>query len=139
MAVRQIPNLPPVVFLSPTAQLEIVQDGVTMRASAGQIGALGGFHVVNDISSHAEYFPIFLRQSSGTAESVYASDPNYLYDPLEGRLSSLRTESMQGIHLNSINITQNYTLPVGDNGLSSGPVVVSSIITVLAGSTWTIV
>ena len=139
MAVKQIPNLTPVVFLSPAAQLEIVQDGVSYRASAGQIGALGGFNVVNDITSPSAYFPIYLRQSSGTATSVYASDPNYKYIPSEGRLQAQRLDAMQGIVYNSSSITLNYTFPTGDNGMSAGPVTVSSVITVPAGSTWKIV
>jgi hypothetical protein len=40
MALRQIPNLPPVVALSSQAELEIVQDGVTYRATAGQISSI---------------------------------------------------------------------------------------------------
>lgn len=141
MSVKQIPNLPPVVFLSPTAQLEIVQDGTTYRTSAGQIGALGGFSVVNDVLSNAEYYPIFLRQEAGHPDIAYASNDHYLYNPLEGRLSSLRMESMQGIHLNNSQITLSYTFPTGDNGLSSGPVTVAAgaVVVVPAGSTWKIV
>lgn len=37
MANSQIPNLTPVVLLSPNAELEIVQDGVTYRTTAGAI------------------------------------------------------------------------------------------------------
>lgn len=40
MAVRQIPNLPPVVSLSGTAELEIVQAGTSYRTTAGDIANL---------------------------------------------------------------------------------------------------
>jgi hypothetical protein len=141
MAVKQIPNLTPVVFLSPAAQLEIVQDGVSYRASAGQIGALGGFTVTNDVTSATPYFPIYLRQSEGTAEVVYASSPRYTYLPSEGRLSAERLAATQGIVYNSNAITQSYTFPAGNNGLSAGPVTVAvgAVITVPTGSTWKVI
>lgn len=141
MAVKQISGLTPVVFLSPTAQLEILQDGTTYRASAGQIGALGGGHIQNDITSTPQYFPLFARQSAGTVEVIWTSDPYYHYQPVEGRLSALRTESTQGINLNNSQITMNYTFPTGDNGVSGGPVTVAvgAVITVPTGSVWTIV
>jgi hypothetical protein len=138
MAQRQIPNLPPVIYLSPTAQIEIVQDGSTYRTSAGQIGALGGFHVENDITSTPSYFPIFLRQSTGTLEAVYASDPYYEYIPVEGRLSALRPEAFQGIVYNTSAVTLDYTFPTGDNATSCGPLTLTAAITVPTGSEWMI-
>lgn len=41
MAVRQIPNLPPVINLDPNAQIEVVQAGTSYRASASQVGSFG--------------------------------------------------------------------------------------------------
>ena len=41
MAVKQIPNLPPVVTLSPDAEIEVVQAGTSYRASASQVGSFG--------------------------------------------------------------------------------------------------
>lgn len=150
MAVRSIPNLTPVVFLSPTANLEIVQDGTTYRASAGQIAALatgtggGGtanLNIINDITTTSSWFPLFAKISSGSTNNLFASDPHYNYIPVEGRLSALRHESTQGIHLNSNTISLSYTIPTGDNGLSAGPMTVQAgaIITVNAGSTWKVV
>ena len=40
MAVKQIPNLPPVVSLSPTAELEVVQAGVSYRTTAAEIAGV---------------------------------------------------------------------------------------------------
>ena len=142
MAVKQIPNLPAATFVSPTAQIEIVQNGVSMRASASQIGSMGTgatIEVTNDITDTSTFYPMYLRVSSGSTNIVYASNPNYTYIPSEGRLSALRTESKQGISFNSNTITQNYTFPTGDNGLSAGPVDVQATITVPTGSAWTVV
>lgn len=41
MAVIQIPNLPPVINLDPSAQIEVVQAGVSYRANASQVGSFG--------------------------------------------------------------------------------------------------
>jgi hypothetical protein len=147
MAVKQIPSLTPVVFLSPSAQLEIVQDGTTYRASAGQIAAVagggggGGLPVVNDITSPQAFFPIYLDIDQGTPSVIYASNPHYQYFPQEGRLSAFHHESTQGIHLNSNVIALSYTLPAGDNGLSAGPLTVASgvVITVNPGTSWAVV
>jgi hypothetical protein len=142
MAVRQIPNLPAAVFLSPTAQLEIVQDGTTYRASALQIADLNAnlnIKIVNDTADGNLCFPLYARINTGETNTLYASDPHYKYIPAEGRLSALRQEALQGIFLNSNAITQNYIIPTGDNAMSAGPVTVSATITVNAGSNWTVI
>ena len=143
MAVKQIPNLTPAVFVSPTAQLEIVQDGTTYRASAAQIaalsGALGELKITNDITDTTAWYPTFIKKTSGTTDTVYTSDPNYQYTPDEGRLSSLRLEATQGIVYNNSKITLDYVFPTDDNATSCGPVSVSAIISVPTGSEWAIV
>jgi hypothetical protein len=142
VAVRQIPNLPAAVFLSPTAQLEIVQDGTTYRASALQIADLNAnlnIKLINDIVDGNLCFPLYSRTTSGDVSTIYTSDPHYQYIPDEGRLSALRQEAKQGIFLNSNAITQNYIIPTGDNAMSAGPVTVSATITVNAGSNWTVI
>ena len=141
MAQRQIPNLPAAVSLSPTALIEIVQNGTSMRASAGQIAKLGSsviFDVVNNVSDTAVFYPIYLSIYEGTTNIAYASSPNYLYVPQEGRLSSLRPEAMQGVAYNKNAVTQNYTFPTGDNGMSAGPVTISAVVTIPTGSNWVI-
>jgi hypothetical protein len=142
MAVRQIPNLPAAVFVSPTAQIEIVQAGTTYRASALQIADLNAnlnIKLLNDIVDGNLCFPLYARTTSGETNTLYTSDPHYQFIPDEGRLSALRQEAKQGIFLNSNAITQPYTIPTGDNAMSAGPVTVSAIITVNAGSTWTVI
>lgn len=139
MAVRQIPNLTPVVFLSPTAQLEIVQDGVTFRASAAQIAQLGGpgsIKIVNDVASSNSYYPLFAKIHDGETDTIYASDPHYNYIPYEGRLSALRPEATQGIVYNNSETTLDYTFPTGDNATSCGPLTLTAAITVPTGSEW---
>jgi hypothetical protein len=49
--------------------------------------------------------------------------------------------SSNGIMVNSATISANYTIATGDNGLSAGPVTVSSgvTVTVSSGSVWTVI
>jgi hypothetical protein len=139
VAVRQIPNLAPAVFLSPTAQLEIVQDGVTMRASAGQIANLNSnanIKILNDIVSTNSYFPLFADINSGETNTLYASDPNYNYIPAEGRLQAMRPEATQGIVYNNSVTSLDYVFPTGDNATSCGPLTLTAAITVPTGSEW---
>lgn len=139
MAVRQIPNLTPAVFISPSAQLEIVQDGSTFRVSAQQIADLGGGIVVsNDTASSIAAYPLFSKITEGMATVLWSSDPNYKYVPSEGRLSARRVEALQGIVFNSSTITLDYTFPTGDNATSCGPLTVTAAITVPTGSEWMI-
>lgn len=138
MAVRQIPNLTPVVFLSPTAQLEIVQDGTTYRASAGQVADLANFRIKirNDTVSSTSYFPLFAYINNGETDTLYASDPHYNYIPYEGRLSVFRPEATQGIVYNNSVTSLDYTFPAGDNATSCGPLTLTAAITVPTGSEW---
>lgn len=138
MAVKQIPNLTPVVFLSPSAQFEMVQDGVSYRASAGQIAGLATYSlkINNDTTSGNSYFPLFAKINTGETDTIYASDPHYNYIPYEGRLSAQRLESTQGLVYNSGKVTLDYIFPTDDNATSCGPLTLTASITVPTGSEW---
>ena len=140
MAVRQIPNLTPVVFLSPTAQLEIVQDGTTYRASAQQIANLieDEIVIINDTVENNSYFPLFSRIDNGNVTELYASDPHYNYTPFQGLLSVLRPEATQGIVYNKNAVSLDYIFPTNDNATSCGPLTLTAAITVPTGSEWMI-
>ena len=139
MAVRQIPNLTPAVFISPTAQLEIVQDGVTYRASAAQIAGLAAassISIINDITDISIAFPLFAKQISGSTNTIYTSDPKYNYLPVEGRLSVQRPEATEGLVYNNSVTALDYTFPAGDNATSCGPLTLTAAITIPTGSEW---
>jgi hypothetical protein len=142
MAQRQIPNLTPAVFISPTAQLEIVQDGVTYRASAAQIAALGSqnatFKLVNDITDPVKEFPLFAKTLNGSADTLYTSDPKYNYLAIDGLLSAQRIDATEGIVYNNSSVSLDYTFPTGDNATSCGPLTLTSAITIPTGSEWMI-
>jgi hypothetical protein len=141
VAQRQIPNLTPVVFLSPTAQFELVQDGTTFRASAQQIANLANLkiHIVNDTSSSNSCFPLYAKATDVDADTIFTSDPTYNYIPYESRLTAQRVEASQGIVFNNSFTSLNYTFPTGDNGSSIGPITLNAVITVPTGSEWAII
>jgi hypothetical protein len=142
MAKKQIPNLTPVVTISPTAQLEIVQAGTTYRTTAWSIAALNSLSLVNNVTEPTAWFPLFSRQINttlGPNPVLYTSDNKYNYIPEEGRLTAQRVEASQGLFLNSVVLSLDYTIPTGDNAMSMGPVSASAVITVPTGSVWGVI
>jgi hypothetical protein len=139
MSKRQIPNLTPVVTISPTAQLEIVQAGTTYRTTAWNIAALNSLSLINNTTENSSWFPLFSSQINttlGPNPVLYTSDNKYNYKPSEGRLTAQRVEASQGLFLNASMITLDYIIPTNDNAMSMGPVTASSIITIQTGSVW---
>jgi hypothetical protein len=63
------------------------------------------------------------------------------YDPVTGELNVGTQMSSNGIMQNATTVSANYTIGSGYNGLSAGPVSVSTgiTVTVSTGSTWTVV
>jgi hypothetical protein len=138
----QIPQLGPVLALNGTEQLEVVQEGVSKRASAQQIANLNALTIQNNITSNQAYYPLFsvVTNTQLTPNPIlYTSDPHYNYNPFQGKLTSQRVESSQGLFLNSATITLPYDIPVGDNAMSMGPILASNIVTVPTGSVWGVI
>lgn len=142
MASIQIPQLGPAISLNGTEQIEIVQQGVSRRASLSQLAGINALTIQNNITDNNSYFPLYsvITNTSLTPNPIlYTSDTHYNYNPGEGRLTAQRPEASQGLFLNAINLTASYTLPVGDNAISMGPVNVTATITVPSGSVWGVI
>ena len=142
MSKRQIPNLTPVVTISPTAQLEICQAGTTYRTTAWNIAALNSLKLINNVTETAAWFPLFSSQINttlGPNPVLYTSDNKYNYIPVEGRLTAQRVEASQGLFLNASMITLDYTIPTNDNAMSMGPISATAIISVPTGSVWGVI
>jgi hypothetical protein len=95
----------------------------------------------NDTSTATSVFPLFADATSGTPTTLFTSNANLLYKPSIGEFSALEVRSSNGIVVNSQNVTANYTIATGDNGMSAGPVTVAAgiAVTVSSGSVWTVV
>lgn len=96
MAVVQIPNLPPVITLNGSELFEVVQGGVSCKASTQQIANL---YVINDIPDNAvtkyQYF-------AGLA-AYPGIDPNLLYQSLAPDFSNAATIQFYTAFFVSIN------------------------------------
>lgn len=142
MAAIQIPQLGPAISLNGTEQIEIVQQGVSKRASLSQLSGINALNIQNNITDNNSYFPLYslVTNTSLTPNPIlYTSDTHYNYNPSEGRLTSQRSEVSQGLFMNSVNLTLSYSIPVGDNAISMGPVNVTAVITVPSGSVWGVI
>jgi len=114
----------------------------TFRAlTTADIPALGGATISNDTTTATNLFPLFATATSGALTSVNTGNANLLYKPSTGELTSSAMISSNGIQINSKTVATSYTIATGNNGLSAGPVSVSTgiTVTVSTGSTWTVV
>lgn len=103
--------------------------------------SIGGSSISNDVASASNLYPIFVTSTSGVAENVYTSSPNYLFKPSTGELQSSVMTANQGFFQNTNTITQSYTVATNYNAMSAGPITVNSgvTVTVPSGSTWVVV
>jgi hypothetical protein len=103
--------------------------------------SVGGSAISDDVATTTELYPIFVDATTGTAANVYVSDGKLGYTPSTGELSASQLVASNGIVVNSATVTANYTIPVGSNATSAGPMEVASgaEVTVSAGSVWVII
>jgi hypothetical protein len=100
-----------------------------------------GATITNDTATSTNLYPLFAAATSGALANVYTGDANYLYKPSTGELTASAHVSGNGIQINSKTVATSYTIATGNNGLSAGPVSVSTgvTVTVSTGSTWVVV
>jgi hypothetical protein len=99
----------------------------------GEIG--GGSAISNDTSTASDLFPIYVDATTGTAADVYTSNAQYLFKPSTGELKVKAPVASNGILVNADEMTSNYTIDTGTNGLSVGPFTISGgvSLTIAAG------
>jgi hypothetical protein len=102
---------------------------------------VSGATISNDTSTATNLFPIFSDATSGTPTTVYTSNAKLLYKPSTGELQSTAVIASNGIFVNNLTVSENYTIPSGSNAMSAGPVSINSgiTVTVASGSTWVVV
>lgn len=100
----------------------------------------GGVTVSNDVTTTSNLFPIFAAAITGTISTVYTANNNYLYKPSTGELFSNVVVATNGIVINSMNVTANYTIQTGFSGSSVGPIVIANnrTVTVNSNSRWVV-
>jgi len=102
---------------------------------------VSGASLSNDTTTASNLYPLFAAATSGTPTTIYTSNAQYLFKPSTGELSVKAPRASNGIVVNSATISSDYTIAVGDNAMSAGPVAVDSgaTVTVSPGSVWTVV
>ena len=86
--------------------------------------------ITNDTTTNANFYPVYANATAGIFSTAYVSSPQYTFNPSIGQLSAPVIAATHGIFLNADTITANYTIPVGMNGLSAGPVTINAGVTV---------
>ena len=100
----------------------------------------GGATITNDTSTATDIYPLLATATSGSLSTVNTSNAKLLYTPSTGEFKSEVVNALGGIFVNSATIDTDYTIATGNNGLSAGPVTISSgiTVTVSSGSVWTV-
>ena len=119
------------------ANITVNAKGLITAAANGTAGAT----ISNDTTTASNLFPLFASATSGVPTTIFTSNAQYLYKPSTGELSVKAPRASNGIVVNSATIAENYTIAVGDNAMSAGPVTVNSsiVVTVSSGSRWVVV
>ena len=117
--------------------------GISITNGAGSvtIAATGGGSTINlvaDTSTSSNIYPVFADTSSGTASTLYTSNPKLLYKPSTGEFQSTFLQATGGIVLQGATASSSYTIAAGVNGLTVTPYTIppSTAITVAAGQRW---
>ena len=117
--------------------------GISITNGAGSvtIAATGGGSTINlvaDTSTSSNIYPVFADTSSGTASTLYTSNPKLLYKPSTGEFQSSFLQATGGIVLQGATAPSSYTIAAGVNGLTVTPYTIppSTAITVAAGQRW---
>ena len=110
--------------------------GTLSWSSAG-----GSVTISNDTSTATDVYPAFLAATSGSASTIYTGNAKLLYKPSTGELKSLAPVATNGIVVNGTSAASNYTIASSTNGMSVGPITVSSgvSITVTSGQRWVVI
>jgi hypothetical protein len=100
--------------------------------------SVGGSAISNDTSTATDLFPSFLNATTGTAASIFTSNAKLLYKPSTGEFKSSALVASNGLVVNSMTVSANYTVDTGFSASSVGPITVNSgvAVTVNSGSRW---
>jgi hypothetical protein len=102
--------------------------------------SVGGSAISNDTTTNSARYPLFAAATTGTAQTIYTSNAKYVYNPSTGELQAPELIANNGIVVTTTNITANYTIAAGNNGMSIGPVTTAAgvTVTVTSGQRWVI-
>lgn len=100
----------------------------------------GATAINNDTGTATNLFPVFTNITSGTASTIFTSNPKLLYQPSDGEFQASIFDAANGIYVNNQTVSVSYTIATGNSGMSSGPITIASgqAVTVSSGSRWVV-
>lgn len=100
-----------------------------------------GLTISNDTTTATNVYPTFAAATSGAMSTIYTGDPNLLYKPSTGELTSERFISESGFFVNKLSVDTSYTVPAGYSAMSTGTITISNGVTVTVsnGSRWAVI
>ena len=123
----------------PTGVAGMLRFNTTTTQFEGYNGAtwasVGGAAISNDTTTATNEYPLFAAATSGTALTVYTSNANLLYKPSTGDYQAQQFIAGNGLHLNNQTIGTSYSIPTGYSAMSTGPITLSSGVSVTLGAT----
>jgi hypothetical protein len=100
----------------------------------------GGASISNDTTTSTNLYPLFAAATSGTPTTIYTGNTKYLYKPSTGELTAPIQIASNGLQVNSQTVSVSYTIASGNSATSTGPITLSSgvSVTISSGSRWVV-
>lgn len=116
----------------------LTSNGTTWTSAAPPSG---GASISNDTTTASNEYPLFAAATTGTPTTIYTSNSKLLYKPSTGEFQAFAPVASNGINVNNTTAAANYTIAASTNGLSVGPISVSSgvSITITSGQRWVVI
>jgi hypothetical protein len=101
---------------------------------------VAGASISNDTTTSSNLYPLFAAATSGTPTTIYTGNTKYLYKPSTGELTAPVQIASNGLQVNSQTVSVSYTIASGNSATSTGPITLSSgvSVTISSGSRWVV-
>jgi hypothetical protein len=99
-----------------------------------------GITITNDTSTNASYYPVFTTATSGSISAANVSSTELIFNPGTNELTAPNVLASNGLFVNNRTIAASYSIPSGYSAMSTGPVTISSgvSVTVPTGGKWVV-
>jgi hypothetical protein len=100
----------------------------------------GGITITDDTSTNASYYPVFTTATSGSISAANVASSELIFNPGTNALTAPNVLASNGLFVNNRTIAASYSIPSGYSAMSTGPVTISSgvSVTVPTGGKWVV-
>jgi hypothetical protein len=115
--------------------------GAGLTFAAGILTATAtGTLIAANVATATPLYPLFANVTTGTATTIFTSDPKYNFTPATGTLAANTVNANSCFFTNPTALPASYTVPAAHNAVTAGPITTGAfIVTVPGGSNWTVV